>query len=66
MPMNGAEDFQFRTHCNGLGDDNVKHEFNVCEYCNGTGKVSGDRLTLKDLPEDCGVCDGTRKEESNG
>ena len=25
--------------CAGLGDDNVKYEFNPCQNCNGTGKV---------------------------
>lgn len=25
--------------CKGLGDDNVKYEFNKCERCNGIGKV---------------------------
>lgn len=25
--------------CGGLGDDNVKYEFNRCPTCKGTGKV---------------------------
>jgi predicted GH43/DUF377 family glycosyl hydrolase/GR25 family glycosyltransferase involved in LPS biosynthesis len=27
-----------------------------CSYCGGTGRIYGERLTLADIPEQCGMC----------
>ncbi len=40
--------------CNGLGDDNIKHEFNECKTCSGKGKVY-DESKAWELISDCDI-----------